>query len=78
MTWLKKGQQIPDIKTLGGGPSHEELPLTFYQEKRIKVYLLDLNRQLPRGAQAEHLGLPNSRVDGLQRGISRILSHICI
>ena len=35
-------------------------------EKEKRVYLLNLNSQLPGGAQAEHLGLPHSRVNGLK------------
>ena len=40
-------------------------------------HLLDLDRQLPGGGQAEHLGLPDGRVDALQDGDGEGCSLSC-
>merc|ERR1719295_1176216 len=59
--------QFPDVLPEVGAPN-AGVALHIHVIPKCQHHLLDLDGQLPGGAQAEHLGLPHSRVDRLEDG----------
>ena len=59
------------------GSSDAGVALDVHVVAQGQHHLLDLDRQLPGGGQAEHLGLPDGRVDALQDGDGEGCSLSC-